>query len=106
VSVTYSAEDSFVLVVPPGTGATRAKVTFTPHTSTFAAAAYLMPGFAASTAKIATSQRGGRLRPVTRCDFGSEIACRGRGTPNNPVTVTVVGRNDNSTRLAVYIAWA
>lgn len=82
VSVTYSAQDSFVLILPPGTGTTRARVMFMLHTAKFGAHAHLMLWFTTSSASIATSQHDGLVRPATRCDFGAEIECLGRVTPN------------------------
>jgi hypothetical protein len=107
VSVSYSAEDSFVWVVPPGVGTARATVRFSPHSATAGAHAYMTPGFgAASGVRIVMSQHGRSMRSAKHCDFGSEIECLGYVTPRVPVTVKVAGPSTSKARLAIYLSWA
>lgn len=107
VSVSYSAEDSFVWVVPAGGKTARAAVTFTPHTATAGAHAYTTPGFStASGVQIVMSQRRRAVLSAKHCDFGSEIACLGDVKPRTPVTVKVAGPSTTNARLAIYLSWA
>jgi hypothetical protein len=106
VAVSYSAEDSFVLIVPAA-GTARTYVSFTPQSATAGAHPYLMPGFdVAPGARIAMSQHGRAVRRDSHCDFGSEIECFGAVTPNSPVSVILAGNGTSTTRFATYLSWA
>jgi hypothetical protein len=106
VSVSYAAEDSFVLVIPPAIGTAQAAVTFVPHTATVGAWAFVMPGFGNTSDVAVTEQQNRPIGRTTVCDFGSEVSCLGPVTPNLPVTTILGGRSSDSARLAVYVAWA
>ena len=107
VTVSYAAEDAFVLVVPPVVSAAHAVVAFFPQTRTVGAQPYAMPGFGvASNVTLQIDEQHGPVTKVTDCDFGSEIGCVGAVTPNRPVTVTINGASSATARLAVYVSWA
>jgi hypothetical protein len=107
VTVTYAAEDSFMMVIPPVVSATHAVVSFVPQTATVGAQPYDMPSFGTASAfRMHVAQQGRPVRKVADCDFGSEIGCVGPVTPNLPVTVALAGRSTANARLAVYVSWA
>jgi hypothetical protein len=105
VSVSYEAEDSFVVVIPPAVTATHADVTFRPHTATVGVHAYVMPDFGKTSIVAVAAQQNRRLRRTMPCDFGSEIGCVGRVQPNVPARVTISGPSSDTARLAVYLSW-
>jgi len=106
VSVSYHAEDSFVLVIPPAVGTAHAEVTFVAHTATVGVQTFAMPGFATTSMVAAIEQQKRRLHRAVACDFGSEVGCVRLREPNRPVQVIVGGPSSDTARLAVYISWA
>lgn len=106
VAVGYKATDSFVEVFPADAPTEDLTVTFTPRSLSVGAHAYVLPGYLSAAGDvIRLSQEGRSVRAPTRCDFGSEIDCVGKVTPNQSVTATLIGRRPKTGRLAVFLAW-
>lgn len=106
ISLTYTAADSFVEIIPPAGGADATTVTFTPRSSTVGAQVFLMPGFEpALDIAVSVSQQHGALTLAWPCDFGSEIDCVGGVAPDQSVTVSLTGGGSNE-RVALFVAWA
>jgi hypothetical protein len=95
VSVTYSATDSFVEVIPPATTShTYMTVSYTPRSATTGATATPVnlltpaPGYS-----LDVMQAGRALTQMVACDFPSELtSCFGGVTPGQPVAVQLVGQ--------------
>ncbi len=94
VSVNYTAADSFVEVIPPGTSHNYMAVSYTPLSATTGATATPAnlltpaPGYS-----LDVMQSGRALAQTVPCDFPTEFtACFGGVTPGERVTVQLVGQ--------------
>jgi hypothetical protein len=95
VSVTYSATDSFVEVIPPATSSqTYLTVSYTPLSATTGATDTQInlltpaPGYS-----LDVMQAGRALNQMVACDFFTELSsCFGDVTPGQAVSVQLVGR--------------
>jgi hypothetical protein len=105
VSVTYSATDSFVEVIPPATTSqTYLTVSYTPLSATTGATDTPInlltpaPGYS-----LDVMQAGRALNQMAACDFPTELSsCFGDVTPGQAVSVQLVGRGSP---VVLSLAW-
>jgi hypothetical protein len=106
VTVSYAAEDSFVLVVPPAGSINGMTVGFTPRTATAGANAYLLAGYRpAPTIDLAMRQAGRVIHDPGPCDFPAEIDCIGHVHANQPTVISAAARVTGAGKPALYIVW-
>jgi hypothetical protein len=106
VTVSYAAEDPFVLVVPPAAPFIGMTVDFTPRTATAGAQAYLVPGFRpAPTIDVTMRQASQVIRDPRPCDFLAEIDCLGYVHANQPTEISMAGRIAGAGHPALYMVW-
>jgi hypothetical protein len=106
LTVTYAAEDPFVLVVPPTARFSGTAVDFIPRTVTAGANAYLLPGYRpAPTVAVTMKQAGRGIHDPRPCDFPAEIDCLGRVGANRQTEISMAGRDTGGGRPALYIVW-
>ena len=105
LSVTYSATDSFVEVIPPATSSqTYLTVSYTPLSATTGATDTPInlvtpaPGYS-----LDVMQAGQALNQMVACDFPTELtSCFGDVTPGQAVSVQLVGRGSP---VVLSLAW-
>jgi hypothetical protein len=104
VQIRYSAEDSFVEIIPPVSNVRTGMTTvYTPHSRTTGAQENLVgllrsaPGFSVSVA-----QAGRQITRSSPYDFGSEIPCVGPVTPAEPIEVHLSGPG---TLVVLFLTW-